>query len=114
MMSDLFYLQNINDSIDKILNYTQNLTYEEFMDNSMVIDAVERNLEIIGESVKKLSVSLKNNYINIPFKQIAGMRDKLIHDYFGTDYKIVWNTIQNRIPEFKEQVLLMISECHNN
>ena len=112
MMSDLFYLQNINDSIDKILNYTQNLTYEEFMNNSMVIDAVERNLEIIGESVKKLSVSLKNNYINIPFKQIAGMRDKLIHDYFGTDYKIVWNTIQNRIPEFKEQVLLMISECH--
>ena len=113
MKSDLFYLENINLSIDKILNYTDGLKYEEFISNSMIVDAVERNLEIIGESVKKLSLELRNNYSNVPFRQIAGMRDKLIHDYFGTDYKIVWNTIQMRIPEFKEQILQMIINLNN-
>lgn len=95
------------------MNYTECMDFEMFINDSRTIDAVERNFEIIGESVKKLSDSLRMNYPNVPFKQIAGMRDKLIHDYFGTDYKIVWATIQNRLPEFREQVLKMIAFCEN-
>lgn len=109
MKTDLFFLENIKLSVEKILDYTSCMDFDMFMNDSRTIDAVERNFEIIGESVKKLSVELKAKYPNVPFKQIAGMRDKLIHDYFGTDYKIVWATIQNRLPEFRQQVLDMIS-----
>ncbi len=111
MKSDLFFLENIKSCVDKILNYTEGMDFETFIQDDRTIDAVERNFEIIGESVKKLNDSLKIQYPQVPFKQIAGMRDKLIHDYFGTDYKIVWTTIQKRLPEFKEQVIKMIKDC---
>ena len=113
MKTDLFFLENIKLSVEKILDYTFGMNFDMFINDSKTIDAVERNFEIIGESVKKLSEELRLKYSNVPFKQIAGMRDKLIHDYFGTDYKIVWATIQNRLPEFKQQVLDMIEFCNN-
>jgi len=104
MKNDLFFLKNIQVSVSKILNYTQRLTFEGFINDEKTIDAVERNFEIIGESVKKLSDELKQKYPDIPFKQVAGMRDKLIHDYFGTDYKIVWTTIETKLPEFRKDI----------
>lgn len=70
----------------------------------MLKDAVERNFEIIGEAVKNLSDDFKAKYPQIPFRQIAGMRDKLIHDYFGVDYEIVWKTIQEKLPDFNEEI----------
>lgn len=100
----VFFLKDIELSVNKILNYTQNMDFKAFKNDSKTIDAVERNFEIIGEAVKNLPEELTSDYPNIPFKQIAGMRDKLIHDYFGVDYEIVYKTIKDKLPEFKSQI----------
>lgn len=110
MKKDIFYIKDIKNSLEKIFKYTNSLSYEDFIDDEKTRDAVERNLEIIGEAVKKLSNELKSRHPNIPFKQIAGMRDKLIHDYFGIDYEIVWHTIQNKLPEFFKRIDKIIKE----
>ncbi len=100
----MFFLKDIELSISKILKYTKDLSFETFNKDEKTIDAVERNFEIIGEAVKNLPDEIKNEHPNVPFKQIAGMRDKLIHDYFGVDYEIVYKTIKNKLPEFKAQI----------
>ena len=106
----IFFLQDIQNSVTKIFKYTTNIDYQEFVSNDMIKDAVERNFEIIGEAVKNLSEDFRNKYPNIPFKQIAGMRDKLIHDYFGVDYEIVWKTIKDKLPEFNSDIEKLIKD----
>ena len=69
-----------------------------------MIRAFSRSLEIIGEASKKIPKSFKDKYADIPWRQIAGMRDKLIHDYFGVDLEIIWDVIQNRLPELNIQI----------
>ena len=110
---DKFFVEDILNSITKILRYTEDLTFDEFKLDEKTIDAVERNFEIIGEAVKNLSDELKNQYPNVPFKLVAGMRDKLIHDYFGVDYEIVFKTIKTKIPEFKEEMLKINNDFEN-
>lgn len=105
----IFFLQDIQNSVAKIFKYTTNIDYQEFISNDMLKDAVERNFEIIGEAVKNLSEDFKNQYPNIPFKQVAGMRDKLIHDYFGVDYEIVWKTIKDKLPQFNTDIINLIN-----
>ena len=105
----IFFLQDIQNSVTKVFKYTQNINYQEFVSNDMIKDAVERNFEIIGEAVKNLSEDFRNKYPNIPFKQVAGMRDKLIHDYFGIDYEIVWKTIKDKLPEFNADIERLIA-----
>jgi len=106
----IFFLQDIQNSVTKIFKYTTNIDYQEFVSNDMVKDAVERNFEIIGEAVKNLSEDFRNKYPNIPFKQIAGMRDKLIHDYFGVDYEIVWKTIKDKLPQFSIDIEKLLAD----
>ncbi|MBR1424366.1 DUF86 domain-containing protein [bacterium] len=105
----LFFLEDIANSLDKIFKYTDNINFQEFMSSDIVRDAVERNFEIIGEAVKNLSNDFRNQYPHIPFKQVAGMRDKLIHDYFGVDYEIIWQTIIAKLPEFSKEIKKLIS-----
>ncbi len=109
----LFYLEDIQNSLFKILKYTERLNFNQFLNNDMLRDAVERNFEIIGEAVKNLPEDFRNNYPHIPFKQIAGMRDKLIYDYFGVDYEIVWKTIQDRLPQFSIEIKQLIETNKN-
>lgn len=77
------------------------MEFDEFKKDDKTSSAVIRKFEIIGEATKKISESLKKKYPEIPWKEMAGMRDKLIHFYFGIDYKLVWQTIKHRIPQIK-------------
>lgn len=99
------YLQDIMEATKKIEKYTKNLTFTEFRKNELVIDAVVRNLEIIGEATKKLPNETKNKATNVEWKKIAGLRDILIHEYFGVDLEIIWDIIKNKLPELKKEVM---------
>ena len=101
--SDELYLRDL-DAIKKIENYVNGLDYKKFSKNPIVIDAVLRNFEIIGEASKNLSKEIKSSYPEIPWKEMAGMRNKVIHEYFGVDLKIVWRTIKKRLPELKIKI----------
>ncbi len=100
MKDDKLYFTHILECIDTIEEYTTG-GKDVFFATKMIQDAVMRNLEIIGEATKKISKGLNNQYTEIPWLEMAGMRDVLIHEYFGVDLKIVWNVIEFELPEIK-------------
>ncbi len=101
---DKDFLGDIVEAIEMAVQYTNGLTYKKFLQDKKTQHAVIRNLEIIGESVKNISVVLKRKYPDIPWKKLAGLRDKLIHFYFGVDYKIVWNVSRKELPRVARQI----------
>jgi len=108
--ADAVYLKHVRDAISRIEEYTKAVGYDDFIKNSLVQDGVIRQLEIIGEAAKRLSTELKNKYPHIPWKDVAGMRDKLIHDYFGVDIDAVWDTVKKDIPILKKEVKRILGE----
>lgn len=88
------FVADILESIESIIEFTKDLNLETFSQNKMVKDAVVRNFEVIGEAAKNLPEKIKSKYSEIPWKEMAGMRDKVIHEYFGIDIDIVWQTIK--------------------
>lgn len=100
----LVYVEDILESIGKIEEYTTGITLEEFCNNTEHQDAVMRRLEIIGEAVKHLPSDLKERYPDIPWKQIAGMRDVLIHEYAGVSLERVWKVITDDLQPLKHTV----------
>jgi uncharacterized protein with HEPN domain len=97
----LIYITHIIECVKKIKQYTTGIDGEIFQKNFLVQDAVIRNFEIIGEATKKLDPDFRSKYPNIEWKRIAGMRDKLIHDYFGVDILAVWGVVENIIPSLE-------------
>ena len=104
----ILFVEDILTCIEKIERYTSNVSFEEFCGNDMAVDAVIRNFEIIGEAVKKIPEEIKKKYTDVEWKEAAGFRDVLIHDYFGIDLEAVWDTVRNNIPPFKKQVVKVL------
>ena len=102
--SPLPFIKDIVDSIEKIEKYCQNITYEQFLQDDKTKDAVVRNLEIIGEAAKNIPDHIKEISSETAWKSMAGMRDKLIHEYAGVDLKIVWAVIQEELPPLRPEV----------
>jgi uncharacterized protein with HEPN domain len=101
---DAVVIQDIKKAINRIMSYTVNMEYVDFLQDYKTQDAVVRNIEILGEAVKLLSDEKKRNYPQVPWKDIAGTRDKLIHDYFGVNIDIVWDIARNEIPFLSKQL----------
>jgi uncharacterized protein with HEPN domain len=104
------YLQHILDAITKTEKYLGDVDEASFIQNSLIQDGVIRQIEIIGEAARHLSGDLRNKYSDIPWDDIAGMRNKLIHDYFGVDIDEVWLTATEDLPILKEQVAAILAE----
>lgn len=103
MKEDHFYLLHIRDAIERILSYTAE-GKQAFFADTRTQDAVIRNLEVMGEAVKNLSENLKALHSSVPWKRIAGMRDKGIHEYFGVNIELVWDEIDREIPRLKTEI----------
>lgn len=104
MKQDNVYLKHIYDDISFILNETDKLDYNSFLESEIYTRAFSRSLEIIGEAVKSLSSDFKDSHSEIEWKKIAGMRDKLIHEYFRIDYEIMWDVITNKLPTMNTEI----------
>jgi uncharacterized protein with HEPN domain len=95
-------------SSHKIKKYTRNLTYEEFISNDMTIDAVVRNFEIIGEAANRIDQDFRDNNPEIEWNRIRGFRNRIIHEYFGIDYEIVWSIIDSYLDELIDWLEVII------
>lgn len=102
--NDIDLIRDIAESVARISLYTLNMEYEEFRKDKKTQDAVIRNIEIMGEATKKLSEDMRNDNPNIPWKNIAGTRDKLIHNYFGVNIDIIWSIVQIEIPSLLPKI----------
>lgn len=97
-------LQDILECIAKIRRYTQGLSFDDFLSNTEKVDAVARNFEIIGEAVSRVPIEVKNKYPHVHWQRIKGLRNRIIHDYFGIDYKIVWTIVQNQLDDLEREI----------
>ena len=106
--SSLEYLQHILDEMAYLVDRAQGLSKDEFMQDGTLKRAFVRSLEIIGEATKKVSAELRRRYSHIDWRAMAGMRDRLIHDYFGIDYDIVWDVVTNKVPVLQQEIQQII------
>ena len=106
---DRVYLQHIRDAAERIRGYVSGLDEAGFKKNELVQDGVIRQIEIMGEATKRLSAKTKELQPDIPWRDIAGMRDKLLHDYFGVDIERVWLTVTDDLPELASKITALLS-----
>lgn len=108
MKDNKIYLEDIISSIKKIEKYINNVSFEEFPDNEMIVDAVVRNLEIIGEAARNLDDDFKETNSHIPWRNMIGLRNIMIHEYFGIDLNIIWKIVTDDITKTKPEILKLI------
>jgi len=104
------YLRDILDAAEKIEKFTQGMVLEQFKKDDKTAFAVVRALEIIGEAAKNVPEPVKDRYPSLPWKEMAGIRDKLVHEYFGADLNVVWNTVKQDIPPLKPLIAEIIEK----
>ena len=105
MKNDLVFIEHILDSINAIEEFSQNMNKKELIASRLRQSAIVREIEIIGEAVKNLSLGLKSRHKEMEWKEITGTRDKMIHHYFGVDLNIVWDIIKINLPDLKKKIL---------
>jgi uncharacterized protein with HEPN domain len=106
----LDYVEDILDAMDKAEILLEEVTYEQFVSDFRINFAVVRALEIVGEATKRLPMTLRDQYPSIPWKEMAGMRDRIIHGYDNVNFRIVWDTVKKRIPIVKPQIQQIITD----
>ncbi|BBO20442.1 MAG: DUF86 domain-containing protein [Rhodocyclaceae bacterium] len=106
-LRDADYLEHIQDAIAKVFRYTKGKNESDFLGDELVQDGVIRNLEIVGEAVSKLTPELKARHADVPWGDISGMRNRLIHGYVTVNLEIVWSTVVKVLPEFRDKVTVI-------
>jgi uncharacterized protein with HEPN domain len=106
----IVYLRHILDAVKRIESYINGIACEEFLENEMVQAAIIREMEIIGEAAKRLPENFKTGHPDIPWRKMAGMRDKLVHDYMGVDIDAVWDTVDRDLPALKESIAEILGD----
>ncbi len=106
----VLFLHDILESIEKIAQYVQGLTYEQFVQDSKTLDAVLRNLEIIGEAARHVPAAVQAHYPDVRWAQIVALRNRLIHGYFAVDEEIVWDIVVNELPGLRLQIERILQE----
>ena len=112
--SSLEYLRHILDETMYLTDHAQGLSKDKFMQDETLQRAFVRSLEVIGEATKNISAELRHKYSHIDWRAIAGMRDRLIHHYFGVDYDIVWDAVTSKIPSLQQEIQRIIQSESNN
>lgn len=107
------FIKDIFEAIDKIEDFVNNMDYDDFIADDKTASAVIRKLEIIGEASKNVPNSIKQKYEKLPWKDMARMRDKITHAYFGVDYEIVWEVIKEKLPDLKKEMLKIKEDLSN-
>ncbi|UCH93595.1 MAG: DUF86 domain-containing protein [Candidatus Aminicenantes bacterium] len=96
--------EDILESIEKIERYTEGLEFDDFSTDSMIIDAVVRNIEIIGEASKNVPIQIKEKLTEVPWTKLAGIRNRIVHEYFGVDINIIWFIVTNELSQLKQWI----------
>jgi uncharacterized protein with HEPN domain len=104
------YLQDIYDATHEVATFIEGMTYEDFLKDKKTANAVIRSIEVIGEASKQLPKAVRDKYPSIPWKKMAGMRNKVIHEYFGVDIEIVWKTARKQIPSLKKKMSVLVKK----
>ena len=107
---DDFYLHHILDETLFLLENTQRISFEDLMEDVVLKKAVLRSLEIIGEASKNISSEFKEQHGAVPWRKVAGLRDKIIHHYFSVDWELIWDLLQNHIPELDNTLRPLLEE----
>jgi uncharacterized protein with HEPN domain len=112
-LSSLEYLRHILDEATYLTSRAAGLTQSEFLEDETLKRAFVRSLEVIGEATKNVSAELRQNYSQVDWRAMAGMRDRLIHHYFGIDYDLVWDVVANRVPLLQQEIQRIIQNESN-
>jgi uncharacterized protein with HEPN domain len=104
------YIQDMLDSAEKAIDFVGDMTFDQFSEDDKTTFAVTRAIEIIGEAAKKIPKDIQDSYSEIPWREIAGTRDKLIHEYFGVNLLVVWRTVYKDLPPLVEQLQTILKD----